>query len=105
MLYLTPAVAADGVTITQQHFGSANFPLILGGINSPLVIYTGVITLVFNLGIVVVGTVLFRLVRVPVGVDLTRKPDYEADADDEALDRLDHLLDGGVAVSGAHALR
>jgi SSS family solute:Na+ symporter len=105
MLYLTPAVAADGKTITQAHYGSANFPLILAHINSPLVIYTGVITLVFNLGIVIVGTAVFKLVRVPANVDLTRKTDYEADADDEALDRLDHLLDGGVAVSGAHALR
>jgi SSS family solute:Na+ symporter len=105
MLYLTPAIAADGKTITQAHFGSANFPLILAHINSPIVLYTGIVTLVFNMGIVIVGTALFKLVRVPSGVDLTRKSDYEADADDEALDRLDHLLDGGVAVSGAHALR
>jgi SSS family solute:Na+ symporter len=104
MLYQIPATDATGKP-TAPHFGGANYPLILAHINSPSQIYVGVVTLVFNMAIVVVGTLLLRLVRVPAGTDLTRPSDYETDGDDEALDRLDHLLDGGVAVTGAHALR
>ena len=104
MLYLTPAIDTAG-RVTQAHFGSANFPLALLHWKTTSVVYTGLITLVVNLVIVVVGTLVFTLVRLPAGADLTRRADYEADADDEALDRLDHLLDGGVAVTGAHALR
>jgi solute:Na+ symporter, SSS family len=105
MLYQIPAVDATTGKITQAHFGGANYPLILAGIHSPSAVYVGIVTLVGNMVVVVVATALFRLVRIPAGVDLTRPADYETDADDEALDRLDHLLDGGVAVTGAHALR
>jgi len=104
MLYQIPAVDATG-KITQAHFGGANYPLILAGIHSNTAIYVGFVTVIANLVVVVVASAVFRLVRIPAGVDLTRPADYETDADDEALDRLDHLLDGGVAVTGAHALR
>ncbi len=105
MLYLTPALSPDNKVVLSPHFGSANFPLVLAGFHTTSVIYTGLITLVINLAVVVVATLVLKAVRVPAGVDLTTHHDYEADADDEALDRLDHLLDGGVAVTGAHALR
>jgi SSS family solute:Na+ symporter len=75
------------------------------GFHTTATVYVGFITLLVNLAIVVVATLVFKAIRVPAGVDLTRKADYEADADDESLDRLDHLLDGGVPVVGAHALR
>jgi hypothetical protein len=104
MLYQIPATDPTG-KITAPHFGGANYPLILAHINSPSAVYVGLVTLIVNLGVVVVVTAVLRLVGVPAGNDLTRATDYLADGDDEALDRLDHLLDGGVAVTGAHALR
>ena len=57
-----------------------------------------------NLVIVVVGTVALRLLRVPTGIDHTRPEDYIADADD-AVDRLESLLDDVPQTGGAHALR
>jgi SSS family solute:Na+ symporter len=105
MLYQIPAVDTATGKITQAHFGGANYPLVLAGFHSTAAIYVGFITLIANVVVTVVLSAAFRLVRIPAGVDLTRPSDYETDADDEAIDRLDHLLDGGVAVTGAHALR
>jgi SSS family solute:Na+ symporter len=104
MLYQIPAVGLNG-RITQAHFGGANFPLALAHIHSPSSIYVGAVTLVVNLVVVVTGTLVLKVLRAPANRDMTRPADYEADADNEAIDRLDHLLDGGVAVTGAHALR
>jgi SSS family solute:Na+ symporter len=104
MLYQIPSVDATG-KITSAHFGGANYPLVLAHIHSPSAIYVGLVTLVANLVVVVVVSAALRLVGVPAGNDLTRPSDYEVDGDDESLDRLDHLLEGGVAITGAHALR
>ena len=65
----------------------------------------GLLALVVNLVVVVVGTAILRLLRVPAGIDHTRPEDYTADADDPSVDRLEALLDGTPQKSGAHALR
>jgi SSS family solute:Na+ symporter len=105
MLYQIPSVSATTGKITSAHFGGANYPLVLAHINSPSSVYVGLVTLVANMVVVVVASALLRLVGVPAGNDLTRPGDYLVDGDDESIDRLDHLLEGGVAVTGAHALR
>ena len=75
------------------------------GINSRASVYIGLVALVVNLAVVVVGTAVLRLLRVPAGTDHTRPEDYTADADDPSVERLEALLDGTPQKSGAHALR
>ncbi len=54
---------------------------------------------------VLLVSAILNLFHVSPNLDHTRSDDYTADADVEGLDRLDHLLDGTPAKTGAHALR
>ena len=66
--------------------------------------YVGVSSLLVNLAVVILGTVLLRLAGVRPGRDATRPDDYDADADDPMVKRLETLLDGLPAnQAGAHA--
>jgi solute:Na+ symporter, SSS family len=105
MLYNTPQYSTDLKSIVRLHFGGSLWPVAKWGIQSKAQIYIGLIALVANLVIVVVGTAILRLLRVPAGIDHTRPEDYTADADDPSVDRLEALLDGTPQKSGAHALR
>lgn len=104
MLYHTPQLSATGKVIIA-HFGGSSWPLAKFGIDSHSTVYTGLVALAVNLIVVVAGTALLRLFRVPAGVDVTKPDDYVADGDDPSIDRLEHLLDGGPQKTGAHALR
>jgi solute:Na+ symporter, SSS family len=77
MLYDTP-----NPNTGKEHFGGAQYALSKLGIDTELTIYTGFLALLFNLVVVVAGSLLLRALRVPDGVDVTAPEDYEADADD-----------------------
>ncbi|WP_433066540.1 sodium:solute symporter family protein [Dactylosporangium sp. CS-033363] len=94
LLYRIPQPGPGG----QAHFGGsittvAGWP-----------VYVGIVALVVNLAIVVLGTLLLRAARVPAGRDSTRPDDYDADADDPMVKRLENLLDGlPSSPAGVHA--
>jgi SSS family solute:Na+ symporter len=97
MLYRIPQLGPGGVVV-KAHFGGSlttidGFP-----------VYAGIVALLLNLVVVVAGTILLRALRVPTGRDRTRRDDYEADADDPTVKRLETLLDGLPAnPAGVHA--
>jgi SSS family solute:Na+ symporter len=105
LLYQTPQYSTDLKSITRPHFGGSLWPLSRWNIDSQAQVYIGLIALVLNLIIVVAGTAILRLLRVPGGTDHTRPEEYDADADDPSVDRLETLLDGTPQKTGSHALR
>jgi SSS family solute:Na+ symporter len=106
MFYMTPQYSSDLKSIVRPHFGGSLWPIAKWGFTgSKIQIYIGFAALVLNLVIVVVGTAILRLLRVPAGIDHTRPEDYTADADDPSVERLEALLDGTPQKTGAHALR
>ncbi|MGI5239633.1 sodium:solute symporter family protein [Dactylosporangium sp. CA-139066] len=96
-LYGIPQLGAGG-TVVKAHFGGSITTV--GG--TP--VYVGVTSLLVNLAVVVLGTAILRLARVRAGRDATRPDDYDADADDPMVKRLEALLDGLPAnQAGVHA--
>jgi solute:Na+ symporter, SSS family len=66
----------------KEHFGGPLYPLRDLGVDSDSVIYTGLVAVLANLAVVVVGSVLLRAVKVPAGVDSTHETDYHVEAGD-----------------------
>jgi solute:Na+ symporter, SSS family len=96
MLYRIPQLGPTGAVV-KEHFGGAIDSV--GGYQ----VYVGLVALLVNIVVAVVGTVLLRLMRVPLGSDATRPDDYFSDADDPMVKRLDDLLDGlPRTLVGAH---
>ena len=86
--YNTPAPGDPG-----SHFGGSVAPLEVFGITiTDNLIYFGLTSLVLNLIVAAVLTVVFRAAGVSAGVDDTRPSDYHADAGDpEVADELDPI--------------
>nr|BFE61006.1 sodium:solute symporter [Dactylosporangium thailandense] len=98
MLYRIPQ-AGPGGTIAKAHFGGSITTI--GG----WPVYVGIVALLVNLAVAVAGTLLLRAARVRPGRDLTRPDDYDADADDPMVKRLENLLDGlPTSPAGVHAV-
>jgi SSS family solute:Na+ symporter len=74
MLYDTP-----NPNTGKAHFGGAQYALSKLGLGTDLTVYTGVLALLANLLVVVVGTLVLRAVGAPDGEDVTREADYDAD--------------------------
>jgi solute:Na+ symporter, SSS family len=105
MLYLTPQYTADLKSVVRPHFGGSLWPLARWGIDSRASVYIGFASLLLNLLVVVIGSAMLKLLRVPAGIDHTLPEDYTADVDDPSVERLEVLLDGVSRKTGAHALR
>ncbi|SEL81560.1 monocarboxylate uptake permease MctP [Nonomuraea pusilla] len=84
MLYLTPN-PANG----KLHFGGSAFALKNLGLDTPMTIYTGFLALIVNLVVAVLGTLLFRALKVRDGEDATSRDDYFADEGDPRVKDLD----------------
>jgi SSS family solute:Na+ symporter len=86
--YNTPAPGDPG-----SHFGGSVAPLEVFGVTfTDNLIYFGLTSLVLNLIVAAVLTVVFRAAGVSPGVDDTRPGDYHADAGDpEVADELDPI--------------
>jgi SSS family solute:Na+ symporter len=102
MLYQLPEYAPDLHTMLQAHFGGSSYPLSKLGLHTDVTVYVGLLTMVVNLVVVVVLTALFRLLRIPAGIDQTRPDDYVADIDERGLGRLDQVIAGGPLPAGVH---
>jgi SSS family solute:Na+ symporter len=80
MLYKTPNPLTG-----KQHFGGAQYALSHFGWNTKVTVYTGILALLVNLVVTVVGTFVLRAARVPAGVDATEPADYQLEADSPAV--------------------
>ena len=77
---------ADGtVTIVKEHFGGSGFPLAEFGVDTTASIYAGFLALLANLVVCAAGTLIFRAMKVPEGIDLTKPDEYFADEGDPRL--------------------
>ncbi|MBA3488878.1 MAG: sodium:solute symporter family protein, partial [Longispora sp.] len=78
MLYQIPGALGSG----RQHFGSAAFPLSTLGFDSKMTVFAGLIAVVVNLLVAVLGTMILRAASVCTGTDGTSPEDYTADEGD-----------------------
>jgi solute:Na+ symporter, SSS family len=83
MLYDT----ANPVT-GKTHFGGPQYPLSSFGLDTKMAVYTGLLALIVNLAIVVVGSLIMRALNVPDGADVTSPRDYEVEAGDPEVEPL-----------------
>jgi SSS family solute:Na+ symporter len=94
MLYETPQLSATG-HVVRAHFGGSSWSLAHIGIHNGQSIYIGLIALAVNLLVTVGLTPVLRAMRVPDGLDITWKHDYEAEEGDPSVRRMSELVDGG----------
>jgi SSS family solute:Na+ symporter len=80
MLYQIP-----NPTTKHAHFGSAAFPLEKFGLDTAKPIYVGLVAVLVNLLVAMIGTLVLRATKVPDGVDGTAADDYFADAGDPGV--------------------
>jgi SSS family solute:Na+ symporter len=85
MLYDTP-----NPTTGQEHFGGAQYALsnlpFFG--DTTVTTYTGIIALIVNLAVVVIGSLVLRALHAPAGEDITRPDDYEAEREEPGVEPL-----------------
>ncbi|HEU4658710.1 MAG TPA: sodium:solute symporter family protein [Capillimicrobium sp.] len=92
MLYDTP-----NATTGKEHFGGSQYALSKLGIDTDWTVYTGILALLANLIVVVVGSLVLRAAGAPRDRDATRPEDYEIDARDPRLQRPPATAEQGAA--------
>jgi SSS family solute:Na+ symporter len=102
MLYEIPKTAVDPkthvVSVVKEHFGGSSFALSKLGLDTKLTIYPGIVSLVVNLLVVVLITLVLRAMKVTDGVDGTAETDYTAEREDPTVrDLPDPLSDQPLA--------
>ena len=97
MLYNVPKLGPGGVVV-KQHWGGSNFALSKLGLDTTWTIYAGFLSLLVNLLVAVVVTVVLRAMKVDDGVDGTAETDYTAEREDPTVrDLPDPLSDEPLA--------
>ncbi|MER6945119.1 sodium:solute symporter [Nonomuraea sp. NPDC000554] len=84
MLYLIPN-PANG----KAHFGGSAFALSNFGFDTKATLYAGFLALIVNLVVAVLGTLLFRALKVADGEDSTKQDEYFADEGDPRVKEMD----------------
>jgi SSS family solute:Na+ symporter len=99
MLYDTP-----NPNTGKDHFGGAQYALSNFGFDTKATVYTGILALLANLIVVVIGSLVLRAMGAPDGEDVTEPDDYDADAGDPALSALGPTAaDEDARRAGTHA--
>jgi SSS family solute:Na+ symporter len=88
MLYDTP-----NPTTGKAHFGGSSYALSNFGVDTKVAVYTGILALIANLVVVIVGTLILKAVRAPSRDDETRAADYEVEAGDPGVEPLPATAD------------
>jgi SSS family solute:Na+ symporter len=83
MLYDTP-----NPTTGKAHFGGSSYALSNFGLDTKVAVYTGILALIANLIVVIVGTLLLKAFRAPERPDATVAQDYEVEAGDAGVEPL-----------------
>ena len=97
MLYNVPKLGPGGVVV-KQHWGGSNFALSKLGLDTTWTIYAGFLSLLVNLLVAVVVTLVLRAMKVDDGVDGTAETDYTAEREDPTVrDLPDPLSDEPLA--------
>src|SRR3954449_7565225 len=91
MLYEIPKLDPTGAVI-KEHFGGSSFALSKLGFDTKFTIYPGLVSLIVNLLVVVVITLILRAMKVADGVDGTADTDYTAEREDPTFRELPEPL-------------
>jgi solute:Na+ symporter, SSS family len=84
-------------TTGKAHFGGSSYLLSNFGLDTKTAVYTGVLALLANLIVTVIGTLLLRAVRAPQPPDSTRPVEYEVEAGDPGVRPLPSSAEEAVA--------
>ncbi len=93
-LYEVPkkVFGVDGsITVVKEHFGGSAFPLSKLGFETTTTLYAGMLAILVNLIVCVIGTLLLRG-RVADGIDTTDPDDFTAEAGDPEVTQLPELV-------------
>jgi SSS family solute:Na+ symporter len=83
MLYDTP-----NPTTGKLHFGGSSYALSNFGLDTKVSVYTGILALIANLAVAIVGTLVLKAVRAPQPPDTTQAEDYEVEAGEPGVEPL-----------------
>src|SRR3954471_22988937 len=92
MLYEIPKLDPATKAVVKEHFGGSAFALSKLGLDTKATIYPGIVSLLVNLLVVVVLTVVLRAMKVEDGVDGTAETDYTAEREDPTVRDLPEPL-------------
>ncbi len=97
LLYQIPLLGGPaGTTVIHRHFGGSAWPLSHLGIHTGASIYVGILALVVNLAVTLLGTPVLNWLGIPAGRDSTKPEHYVADEGDESVGHLTDLIDGDL---------
>jgi SSS family solute:Na+ symporter len=82
LLYDIPKKDPATGEIIKAHFGGSGYALANFGLDTDVSLWVGMIAIAANLLVAVVLTVVLRALKIPAGVDATRRADYFAEAGD-----------------------
>jgi SSS family solute:Na+ symporter len=103
MLYEIPKLNPKTHAVVKEHFGGSAFALSKLGFDTKATIYPGIVSVLVNLLVVVVVTLILRAMKVDDGVDGTAETDYTAEREDPTVRDLPDPLESappGVARAG-----
>src|ERR1700712_974940 len=103
MLYEIPTLNPKTHGVVKEHFGGSAFALSKLGFDTKATIYPGIVSVLANLLVVVVVTLILRAMKVDDGVDGTETADYTAEREDPSVrdlpDPLESVPPGARTVS------
>src|SRR6476646_6701373 len=106
MLYESPKLNPVTHAVLKAHFGGSAFALSKLGIATKSTIYPGLVSVVVNLLVVVVVTLILRAMKVADGVDGTAETDYTAEREDPTVrDLPDPLASAPPGLAGGASAR
>jgi SSS family solute:Na+ symporter len=106
MLYEVPKLDPKTHELIKAHFGGSSFALSKLGWDTKLTIYPGIVSVVVNLLVVVLVTLVLRAMKVSDGVDGTAETDYTAEREDPTVRELpDPLASTPPGLAGQEPVR
>jgi SSS family solute:Na+ symporter len=93
MLYEIPKLNPKTHAVVKEHFGGSAYALSKLGFDTKATIYPGIVSVLANLLVVVVVTLILRAMKVDDGVDGTEVADYTAEREDPTVRDLPDPLE------------
>src|SRR3954451_3199445 len=106
MLYEIPKLDPATKAVVKAHFGGSAYALSKLGLDTKATIYPGIVSLLVNLLVVIVITMILRAMKVSDGVDGTAETDYTAEREDPTVrDLPDPLASAPPGLAGEASAR
>ncbi|MGZ4645617.1 MAG: monocarboxylate uptake permease MctP [Blastococcus sp.] len=106
MLYEIPKLDPTTHAVVKAHFGGSAFAFSKLGFDTKTTIYPGIVSVLVNLLVVIVVTLILRAMKVADGVDGTAETDYTAEREDPTVrDLPDPLASEPPGLAGRASAR